>query len=217
MAKAEDTLDNYVLDLSDFDFDAMTAISFVDLPAIEEDFKYFAKQKKSNFSKINCSNEKQIVTGPALIPNKEIYRYDLYHGEYNIIFTKDNIEQLRNQFLKSQKQNNVTIDHAYNANNIYLVEAWTIEDSDNDKANALGFNDLPAGTLMMSYKIDNLEIWNSIKAGELKGFSIEAFLTHNLVEMSNNKITDLFTKLENLIDNNTFDISEQELIKIKNI
>jgi hypothetical protein len=46
-----------------------------------------------------------------------------------------------------------------------------------DKSTALGF-DVPKGTWMVSYKINNKETWQKIKNGELNGFSI----TGNFIE-----------------------------------
>ena len=40
-----------------------------------------------------------------------------------------------------------------------------------DKAKSLGFN-VPSGTWMTSYKINDDETWNKIKDGELNGYSI---------------------------------------------
>ena len=52
-----------------------------------------------------------------------------------------------------------------------LIESWIVEDPANDKANALGFNP-SKGDWYVSYKINNRETWDKIKAGELTGFSI---------------------------------------------
>ena len=36
-----------------------------------------------------------------------------------------------------------------------------------------GFEDLPDGSWFGSYKVDNEAVWNEIKAGTFKGFSVE--------------------------------------------
>ena len=50
--------------------DGVFATSFVDTPAIERDFVFFGKE--INFQSV--SDEKRLVAGPLLIPNKKILR-----------------------------------------------------------------------------------------------------------------------------------------------
>ena len=51
------------------------AISLVTSPAIEQDFVYFSKEKNNlTFAKVD--EEKRELISPALIPNKQIFRYD---------------------------------------------------------------------------------------------------------------------------------------------
>ena len=168
----------YTLTLDNINFDGITGISIVDEPAIEE---YFMKFSKENQTEINIINEeKRIITGPALIPNKKIFRR-VEGNEFNVMFEKDAIEHIRNNFLINFKQQNVNLQHGVNANDISVVESWIIRNSSNDAANEMGFN-LPAGTWMVSMKVDNDLVWEAIKAGEFKGFSIEAWFTSNLIE-----------------------------------
>ncbi len=134
------------------------------------------------------NDEEQIITGPILIPDLEIYRNDEIRGEHTVFFTAETIKELVITYLADNKQNNVTIEHSYNANNISLFESWIIEDPKNDKALSLGFTDLPKGTWMGSYKVNNSEVWEQIKNGELDGFSIEAFLSRFLTEMKDENV-----------------------------
>ena len=54
---------------------AIDAISLVNSPAIEQDFVYFGKEKNNlTFAKVD--EEKRMLVSPALIPNKQIFRYD---------------------------------------------------------------------------------------------------------------------------------------------
>ena len=52
-----------------------------------------------------------------------------------------------------------------------LLESWIVEDPEMDKSKAMGF-EVPKGTWMVSYKINDDSTWQKIKAGELNGFSI---------------------------------------------
>ena len=59
-----------------------------------------------------------------------------------------------------------------------------------DKSKSLGFN-VPAGTWMTSYKINDFETWNKIKSGELNGFSIAGnFIERASKKMMSNEIKD---------------------------
>jgi len=179
----EEKLDLYELLIENIDFDALTAVSAVDFPAIEKDFMKFAKKGKMKFTFGKSDEDKRVITGPALIPNKKIYRFDMFKGEYEVFFSKDTVAQLAQEYLKNHKQSNVTIQHEYNANNMYIFESWIVEDPTNDKSNALGFTDLEPGTWMISMKVDNDEVWEQIKNDEIRGFSIEAFITTVLTDL----------------------------------
>jgi hypothetical protein len=63
-----------------------------------------------------------------------------------------------------------------------VVESWIIDDSKSDKSRLYGF-DLPKGTWMISMKVNNDKIWNDVKEGKVKGFSIEGYFADKL-EMS---------------------------------
>ena len=79
--------------------------------------------------------------------------------------------------LSNINHSNFTID------GVTVIESWLIEDPENDKSRALGFKAFPKGTWFATYKIDNKELWQGIKNGEVKGFSIEGFFIDELVSM----------------------------------
>lgn len=175
----------YELKLNELDVDGLTAISIVTDPAIQKPFMKFSNIKM----KIENDDEK-IITGPALIPNMLIFRRSPQYGEHNVFFSENTIKELAIKYLSENKQNNVTVEHQYNANHISLFESWIIENPENDKANALGFSDLPKGTWMISMKIQNESVWNQIRDGELDGFSIEAYLSKVLDKFAEDKDID---------------------------
>ena len=150
-------------------------ISFVQHPAIQETFLKFSTE---TVIQARFNADKMIVTGPALIPNLDIYRIDETTGEeHDGYFSEDTVRLVAANFLKNNKQSAVNVEHALPVNGVTLIESWIIEDPTNDKASALGY-DLPKGTWMCSYKIDNPEFWNDIKSGKVKGFSIEGDFLH---------------------------------------
>jgi hypothetical protein len=112
--------------------------------------------------------------GAALIPDKQIYRRnDKTKDEYYIYFSKATIRKASELFLMNANQNNSTLEHSQKLKGMSVVESWIIE-GQNDKSKNYGF-DLPQGTWMISMKVNNDEIWDKVKLGEVKGFSIEGY------------------------------------------
>lgn len=178
------------------------AISLVEAPAIESDFVALAKQEEEKKQVLLEKDEKHLVVGAALIPNLDIYRYD-GENEYYINFTKESIEKMSQDFMKEYRQNEITLDHEDYATEITVVESWLVVDSYKDKSNALGIN-VPEGTWMVAMKVNNIETWDRIKNGELKGFSVESMISleefskqkQNNMEMTNEQEMNLFEKFK---------------------
>lgn len=163
----------------------MTAISFVDEPAIMTDFVAFKKDAAKQMIWFS-SHDKREVVSPILIPNQLIYRETKEGEPYYIRWTEEAIHMAAAKYLANGFWNNFTVLHPlfYDSNlsyndvlekDVYLLRMWIIEDSKSDDANTkYGFN-LPKGTLMVHLKVHNRQIWKRIKSGELRGLSIEAF------------------------------------------
>jgi len=113
-----------------------------------------------------------IITGPAMIPNQMIPRKDDKGNVFHVYFSKETIKLLAKKFLQDNNAHNTDINHNNNVvNENTLLESWIVEDTEMDKAKALGFT-LPEGSWMTSYKINNIDTWNDIKEGKLNGFSV---------------------------------------------
>ena len=160
------------------------AISLVESPAIESDFVALAKEEEEKQQVFLESNEKHMVYGAALIPDKDIYRNN-GEQEFYINFTKESIERMSQDFMKEYRQYEVKTDHDDIANEVCVVESWLVSDSYKDKSNALGIN-VPEGTWMIGMKVNNIETWERIKAGELKGFSVESMISLEEFSKQNN-------------------------------
>jgi hypothetical protein len=174
----------FELKIDDELFDEVFAISLVSEPAIESNFVFFDKEKVQ-FAKIDT--EKRIVAGPVLIPNKKILRVDGEGKPYEVFFSPQTVEKLAQNYLKRRYNNKSTLEHEEDINGVSLVESW-IKTTKLDKSNGLGLN-LPVGTWVGLFKIDNDEIWNEyVKNGSVKGFSIEGIFTHDLVKASREEL-----------------------------
>ena len=157
------------------------AISLVTDPAIESNFIALSKEKQEPKQVFLSSGEQHIVMGAVLIPNKWIYRYD-GQNEFYISFTEQAIKKMAHQYLINDRQHNVTLQHEEESPLCSVVESWIVEDDINDKSRKFGL-DAPIGSWVASLKINNLETWERVKSGELKGFSVESLV--NLEEFSN--------------------------------
>lgn len=162
-------------------YSGIDAISLVDSPAIEENFVALNKQKKYSFKTVN--NEKRILMGALLVPNKTIYRKD-GDEEYYIYFSKATIKKASEMYLMNGKQNNSTLEHNLKLSGISLVESWIVEDKDKDKSSIYGL-DVPVGTWVGAVKVNNDEVWNEyVKTGKVRGFSIEGYFADKTEKMS---------------------------------
>ena len=155
------------------------AVSVVESPAIEENFIHLSKHE---VELKEVDQEKRILMGAALVPNKQIYRRNAKNEEYYIYFSEETVRKASELFLMNSNQNNATYEHDKKLEGMSVVESWIIEDEKQDKSAKYGFS-LPKGTWMISMKVNNDEVWKDVKAGKVKGFSIEGYFADKL-EMS---------------------------------
>ena len=132
--------------------------------------------------KFSLDYEKREITGAAVIPNKFIIRYDEMMQPYYVFFSKETTKMLSEKFMKDNKMTDVAnIEHTdKKADKTYVVESWLVEDTFNDKSNALGL-EYPEGTWVITMKVQSDEVWNDIKKGKYKGYSIEGFFEEKLM------------------------------------
>ncbi|QDP52952.1 MAG: putative peptidase [Prokaryotic dsDNA virus sp.] len=183
---------------------AIDAISLVTDPAIEVDFVYFNKGK-NNLTLAKIDEEKRMLVSPALIPNKNIYRYNAQTDQdYYVFFSKETVRKASEMYLKHNNHHKATYQHEERVSGVLTVESWIKEDDKYDKSIAYGF-DLPIGTWFVKMRIDNDDMWERIKSGELKGLSIEGYFVDKMEMMTkNSEISD-----EDLLN------SLAEILKIK--
>mgnify|MGYP003646289810 CR=1 FL=1 len=163
------------------------AISVVENPAIESDF---IALKNQEFKLAEVDKEKRILMGAALIPNKPIYRQS-GDQEFYIYFSRDTVRKASELFFIKGNQNNATLEHQLELKGLTAVESWIVE-SEQDKSRMYDLN-VPIGTWMVSMKVNNDKVWKQVKAGEVKGFSIEGYFADKL-QRPNEPIKDKMSK-----------------------
>jgi hypothetical protein len=191
------------------------AVSIVEFPAIESNF--IALSEHLELAKVD--DEKKILMGAALIPNKNIYRRN-GNDEYYIFFSEDTVRKASELFLMNSNQNNATLEHEKKLKDLTVVESWIVEDTEMDKSKKYGLN-APVGTWVVSMKVNNDAIWNDfVKTGKVKGFSIEGYFSDKL-EMSlnlNKKEMEknvMIEKIKSLIEKSELKNQKVELASIK--
>ena len=184
------------------ELNGIDAISLVENPAIEENF-IALKDQALELAKVD--DEKRILMGAALIPNKPIYRRS-GENEFYIFFSKDTVNKASQLFLQNGNQGKATLEHEKAIQGLTVVESWIVEDETHDKSKKHGLS-LPLGTWMVSMKVEDDAIWNDfVKTGKVKGFSIEGYFADKL-ERPNEKVKD------NLKNNLKEMSAEEKLIK----
>ena len=187
------------------------AVSVVENPAIEADF---VALKNQEYKLAEVDAEKRILLGPALIPNKPIYRRS-GENEYYIYFSRETVRKASQLFFKRGNQNNSTLEHNLPLTGLSVVESWIVE-GEQDKSRLYDM-EVPLGTWMISMKVDNDEIWEDfVKEGKVKGFSIEAYFTDKLERPQDKSIKDDLQAIEEAADEAIIDeikalLSNEEL------
>jgi hypothetical protein len=140
--------------------------------------------------KLSFNDEKQIIAGPAIIPDLKIYRYDPDLGEYYVVFTKEVIEKMVEKFNQTIKGSPINLDHSDTIAPAFIKGSWIVENSELDKSKMYGF-DLPVGTWFLEVKVTDSDFWlKEVKEKGKFGFSVEGLmgLALNQIIKPNDKI-----------------------------
>lgn len=160
------------LPLYNVEFDEDTSVfnnvAIVTEPAIEVPFIRLSKQEEPRI-RLKIDEERRLVSGPALIPEEPIYR-NQDGRQFYIKYTADTIKRMALNFFKKDRQNEGNVEHAVPVNGITYFESYII-----DKGRGINPKefDLPDGTWILTAKVENDDVWDLIKSGDLTGFSID--------------------------------------------
>ena len=172
--------------------DGVNIISLVEYPAVERNFIQLSKEVK-----LSLNEEKKELLGVALIPDMPIYRRDK-QGEYYITFNAESIRKIAIDFYRKLNVNMADVEHNHNIQNgITYFQSMIIDKEQGICPKA--FKDLPNGTWIVGCKIDNTNVWDAVKNGNVKGFSIDGHF-HTEQEERMNKQKPTMDTLEELFD-----------------
>jgi len=185
-------------------------ISLVDEPAVMTDFVAFDKQRPVQMYAVQ-DEEKRLVFGVVMRADFPIYRRDDRIGEYYVVYKPDTIRKMAEKYLADSRQNNVNTMHedGSDVDGVQMVQ-WFIQDSTRGIV-PQGF-DVADGSLFAEYHVVNDEVWDAVKAGTYKGFSLEGvfdFAPEHEVDEVKDMVEDcdgifeaMFNKIQTIINGN---------------
>ena len=191
-------------------------IAFTATPAIKVKGMAFSSQAKPLF----FSDElKYRITAPALIP-MEIYRFDEdTEQEYNVKFTKEEIELIHGKFMKQMVNRDLfNLEHDQSMTvPAYVLEAWIVDNPKEDKAYSSFGIEVPQGTLMVTAQVTDKEYYAELVAQEQIGFSIEGYLGMKLKEQQTKTNMNKLPDGEHTIEGKIYVVKDGEVIEIRDV
>lgn len=146
------------------------AISLVDKPATKSNWVAFSELQKMEFKEVE--GNRNLLMGAVLIPDLLIDRMGADGKIFQVFLSAETIQKTAYKFMKDSNQNESTLQHKTKVNGVTVVETWLKEHNVNDKSVMQGF-DYPLNTWVAVLSVENEDIREKIKSGEIKGLSIE--------------------------------------------
>jgi hypothetical protein len=177
----------------------MFCISLVDDPATEVDFLAFNKDEKPMEFAVQ-DEEKRMVRGVVMTCDSPIYRRDKNGYEYYVTYSKDTIRTMAEKYLAMGFQNNVDEMHSWELEEGIHMQEFFIKDTENG-INPKGFESVKDGSLFAQFHVLNDDVWNAIKDGTYKGFSLAGQFAVEPVEDDEefSSIMEIIDKINNRI------------------
>lgn len=160
----------------------MLTISLVDAPAVEVDFLYFNEDKKPLSFAVEDEEQRKVL-GVVMTADSPIYRRDNSGYEYYIVYDRQTIEKMAEKYLRYNKQNNVDLNHSFVLEEGIYLNEFFIKDTTKG-INPTGFEQVNDGSLFAIFHVQNDEVWNAIKEGTFKGFSLSGYFDSELVQFN---------------------------------
>ena len=186
------------------------AIAFTSKPAIKVKGMAFNQQTKALAFKDGL---KYRITAPAMIPMEIYRRDDETDEEYMVKFTVEEIDAMHSKFMQ-QLVNSAKFNLEHNEEKkvpAYILEAWLVDKPELDKAYTTYGIEVPAGTLMLTAQITDIEYYNKLVEEDQVGFSIEGFMGMKLKSKYNMQLPDG----EHLIEGKIYVVKDGQVVEIK--
>jgi hypothetical protein len=125
------------------------------------------------------SEDEHIISGPLMLADQLIYRDNEKFGEHYVKFSPETIKEIAIKFAKRKYQNNVNLMHdpSQVVEGVTMFESFIV-DKKRGVLPMAGFEDVADGSWFGSFYVENPEVWNQVKSGELRGFSVEGLFDY---------------------------------------
>lgn len=176
------------------DISGVNFVALVDEPAIQMSWQMFNNQKFT----FKLDNERRIISGAFMVADLPIYRRDEKMGEYYVVFDKQAITSIQRKFMANgyTKNFNLMHDSSQITQSAILFNSFIIDSTMGIKTPE-GYDELPDGSWFGSVFVADEQLWESVKAGKFKGFSVEGFF--DLVYQSEKKEKDIIREIEAIL------------------
>lgn len=177
-----------VMDDSLEDTTGVNALAITKTPAIERNFVKYSQQAGVSLDvhhthvsfKADEKNDRRIVTGAAIVPNKLVYRNDDELGEYYTYVDAEGTFQMMRKYFRTSSHLNLNKEHEA-SRAVPGMELFECIYVDSSRGVSAPFNEqVPDGTIFLSFYVSDNKIWDEICKGVFRGYSIEGLF--NMVQ-----------------------------------
>ena len=198
----------------DEDGGGMERISLVTDPAVDYDFLKFGRERRPVQLSV-ADEERHLIYGVIMRANMPIYRWDPQWGEYFILFTPELIRAMAEKYIAEGRAGAFNLQHedGSDVEGVQMVQ-WFIKDGARGVAPA-EFPDVEDGSLFGEFHVTDDALWQRIKRGEFKGFSLEGFFGMEPAEgvLSTEKVTEDVKEYLDNFKHKKKDMAKMEKIK----
>jgi hypothetical protein len=157
------------------------------------------------------SEEEKIISGPLMLADQLIYRNNDQFGEHYVKFSSETIKAIAIKWSKRGNMAKVNLMHDSNkiVDGVTMFESFIV-DKKRGIMPMVGFEDVADGSWFGSFYVENPKVWDKIKAGDLKGFSVEGMFDY---ESALSPEEEALNKIAKLLETN----QETALIEISEV
>ena len=179
--------------------DGVYSMSLVDYPATEVNWVTFAEDKQIQHFSIQ-DEEQHLLCGAVMLADTNIYRRDGDY-EYYIRYDKETIKAMAEKMLSDKTFNQIDLMHdgeIIPEGTVNLVELFIKDEAKG--LNPTYLENIPDGSLLCTYKVNDEELWSLCKDGTFQGFSLSGYFTPKLIKNKEQKnIKTVMNKIKQLL------------------
>lgn len=149
------------------------------------------------------NEEQRIISGALMIADELIYRNNEKFGEHYVKFSANTIKQIAIKFAKKKFSNHVNLMHDPNqkVKGITMFESFIVDKKRGIQPMA-EFKDVADGSWFGSFYVENDKVWQDVKNGTYKGFSVEGMFDYvQPISAEENALNQISKLLNELITN----------------